>query len=82
MAVERLRPNSNCFRRAEMSRLFAPCLPPGFQYREDFIPANQEQQLIAATGQVTFAEFEMRGVVARRRVAFFGESSWLACVDK
>jgi alkylated DNA repair dioxygenase AlkB len=74
MAVQRIRPNSNCFRRAEMSRLFAPCLPPGFQYREDFISAAQEQMLIDAIGQVTFAEFEMRGVVARRRVAFFGES--------
>jgi alkylated DNA repair dioxygenase AlkB len=74
MAVERLRHNSNCFRGAEMSRLYAPGLPPGFHYRDDFVSSVQEQQLIDAIGQVTFAEFEMRGVVARRRVAFFGES--------
>ena len=53
--------------------LFAVDLPEGFQYRPDFISAGDERALAAAidTG-VTFSTFEMRGVVARRRVAFFG----------
>ena len=57
-----------------MSYLFAPDLPDGFRYQEDFISANQERMLLDAIGEVAFAEFTMRGVVARRRVAFFGES--------
>jgi alkylated DNA repair dioxygenase AlkB len=57
-----------------MPHLFAPDLPQGFDYREDFISAAQEQTLLDAIGEVAFAEFKMRGVVARRRVAFFGES--------
>ncbi len=57
-----------------MSALFSPNVPPGFDYREDFITADDELALIEAMSTVPFAEFEMRGVVARRRVAFFGES--------
>ena len=30
--------------------------------------------LLEAIGDVAFTDFEMRGVVARRRVAFFGQS--------
>ena len=74
MAVVRARHNFNYFRHVEMSRLFAPDLPAGFDYRDDFISAAQEQGLLDAIGEVTFAEFTMRGVVARRRVAFYGES--------
>jgi alkylated DNA repair dioxygenase AlkB len=33
-----------------------------------------EQVLLEAIARVAFSDFEMRGVVARRRVAFFGES--------
>jgi hypothetical protein len=55
-------------------RLFAPDLPSGFHYRADFVSAIEEEMLLEAIGEVTFAAFEMRGVVARRRVAFFGES--------
>ncbi len=54
--------------------LFDPEYPPGFQYRADFISAGDEAGLVAAIGRVTFVDFELRGVVARRRVAFFGES--------
>jgi hypothetical protein len=55
-------------------RLFEFALPEGFHYREDFISSANEGALLEAIGQVAFREFEMRGVVARRRVAFFGES--------
>jgi alkylated DNA repair dioxygenase AlkB len=49
-------------------------LPEGFRYQEDFITAGEEASLAAAIAGVEFANFEMRGVVARRRVAFFGRS--------
>jgi len=54
--------------------LFGEDVPPGFQYREDFISLADEQSLLEAIAHVEFSEFEMRGVVARRRVAFFGHS--------
>ena len=49
-------------------------VPPGFAYREDFITAAEEAALLDDISAVAFAAFAMRGVVARRRVAFFGES--------
>lgn len=54
--------------------LFGQNVPAGFQYREDFLTDLEERELLDALRHVTFADFEMRGVVARRRVAFFGES--------
>jgi len=57
-----------------MPSLFPPDLPPGFRYEDAFLTADDETALIARIGEVTFAAFEMRGVVARRRVAFFGQA--------
>ena len=54
--------------------LFECDWPPGFRYCEDFITAADERVVLEAIGNVSFAEFEMRGVIARRRVAFFGQS--------
>lgn len=54
--------------------LFEPDLPSGFHYREDFITADEERELVDHIGRIDFATFEMRGVVAKRRVAFFGLS--------
>ena len=54
--------------------LFGPDLPPGFHYREQFISVDEERQLVAAISEVQFGSFEMRGVVARRRVKFYGRS--------
>ncbi len=54
--------------------LFELDLPAGFRYREDFITVSDEQILLDAIANVAFADFEMRGVVARRRVAFFGQT--------
>jgi alkylated DNA repair dioxygenase AlkB len=54
--------------------LFEPHLPPGFEHRDDFITLDEESGLAAAIAGVEFADFEMRGVVARRRVAFFGRT--------
>ena len=57
-----------------MASLFPPDLPPGFRYEDAFLTAGEEAALIHAIGDVTFSAFEMRGVVARRRVAFFGQA--------
>ena len=52
--------------------LFAPDVPEGFSYREDFVTPAEEAELAAHIGAIQFDTFEMRGVVAKRRVAFFG----------
>ena len=54
--------------------LFDPDVPEGFVYRHEFISLDEESRLITAIDEVEFSTFEMRGVVARRRVAFFGSS--------
>ena len=54
--------------------LFDPDLTPGFHYRADFITAAEERGLLDAIANIPFSDFAMRGVVARRRVAFFGQS--------
>jgi alkylated DNA repair dioxygenase AlkB len=54
--------------------LFDPDLPPGFRYEPEFITGEEEASLVAEIGRLSFSTFEMRGVVARRRVAFFGRS--------
>ena len=53
---------------------FGPDLPSGAHYREAFIDESEEHALLDAIRSVAFSDFEMRGVVARRRVAFFGQS--------
>jgi alkylated DNA repair dioxygenase AlkB len=54
--------------------LFTPDTPPGFQYRDDFISVAEEATLLEHIGRIEFANFGMRGVIAKRRVAFFGAS--------
>ncbi len=54
--------------------LFAPVLPSGFEYREDFVSVEEESRLADAIASVEFSTFEMRGVIARRRVKFYGRS--------
>jgi hypothetical protein len=54
--------------------LFEPELPEGFHYREAFITAVEEATLVTEISHLEFFDFEMRGVVARRRVIFFGQS--------
>jgi alkylated DNA repair dioxygenase AlkB len=49
-------------------------VPEGFRYQEDFLTADDEAALLDRIRGVEFSVFEMRGVVARRRVAFFGQS--------
>ncbi|MGE5815494.1 MAG: alpha-ketoglutarate-dependent dioxygenase AlkB [Acidobacteriota bacterium] len=54
--------------------LFGAYLPDGFHYRLDFISAGEEASLAESIERLEFATFDMRGVTARRRVAFFGAS--------
>lgn len=54
--------------------MFSADVPDGFHYREDFIAAGDEARLAEEIARLEFSTFEMRGVVARRRVAFFGRS--------
>jgi len=54
--------------------LFGADVPDGFQHRNDFIAADEETTLVEEISRVEFSNFEMRGFVARRRVAFFGST--------
>ena len=54
--------------------LFDVDVPDGFRYRDDFISGDEESLLAEAIARLEFSTFEMRGVVARRRVVFFGRS--------
>jgi alkylated DNA repair dioxygenase AlkB len=54
--------------------LFGVDLPAGFLHRDAFITTAEEADLAAHIARIEFATFEMRGVVAKRRVAFFGAS--------
>jgi hypothetical protein len=54
--------------------LFGVDLPAGFQFRDQFITPAEEHRLLEHINTIEFATFEMRGVVAKRRVAFFGAS--------
>jgi alkylated DNA repair dioxygenase AlkB len=54
--------------------LFDARVPDGFEYQPDFITNDEEAWLAGEMRRVEFTTFEMRGVVARRRVAFFGRS--------
>jgi alkylated DNA repair dioxygenase AlkB len=54
--------------------LFDVELPEGFSYRDDFLTVEEEASLVDAISRIEFSTFEMRGVAARRRVAFFGRT--------
>jgi alkylated DNA repair dioxygenase AlkB len=54
--------------------LFDADVPSGFHYDRAFISGEEEAALADAISSIAFANFEMRGVVARRRVAFFGQT--------
>ena len=54
--------------------LFEASVPDGFRYQRDFLSVEKETALVDEISRVEFSAFEMRGVVARRRVAFFGHS--------
>ena len=49
-------------------------VPHGFEYRPDFVSAEEERALLEAIERLEFSKVEMRGVVARRRTAHYGWS--------
>jgi len=55
-------------------QLFGADTPRGFEYRDDFISREEEADLLNHINKIAFANFEMRGAIAKRRVAFFGAS--------
>ena len=55
----------------QYSFLDAP-FPPGCLCRNDFIAPEEERGLVVAIGQLELTHPEMRGGVARRRIAHFG----------
>jgi len=60
--------------RGHQSSLLVAPVPAGFFYQRDFITVGEERQLLAEIERLDFKRVEMRGVVARRRVAHFGWS--------
>ena len=52
--------------------LFGADLPDGFAYDADVLSVEEERALVAAIQTIDFDTFVMRGVVARRRVKFYG----------
>jgi len=48
--------------------------PPGFHYRDEFVPFDEAGALVDAIAHLDFSPFELRGFVAKRRVAYFGAS--------
>jgi alkylated DNA repair dioxygenase AlkB len=57
-----------------MRSLFDADVPDGFRHHDDFITTEEEAALLGEIARVEFSTFEMRGVAARRRVAFFGSA--------
>jgi alkylated DNA repair dioxygenase AlkB len=55
-------------------QLFGADVPPGFEFREEFLQKNEERDLLDHISRIEFANFEMHGVIAKRRVAFYGAS--------
>ena len=49
-----------------------PPLPPGWDYRPDFIDRAEEAQLLAVVAALPLHEARYKGYTARRRVAHFG----------
>lgn len=49
-----------------------PGLPPGFIYCEDFIDAEEENDLLGVIGSLDFHPFQYKGFTAKRRVIAYG----------
>jgi alkylated DNA repair dioxygenase AlkB len=46
--------------------------PDGLRYRAAFLSAGEQRDLLAELARLEWGEFRMHGVVARRRVVYFG----------
>ncbi len=52
--------------------MFAPRLPDGFAYEENFVTAQEEGLLVRHLEQEPFKEFEFQGFTGKRRVVSYG----------
>jgi alkylated DNA repair protein (DNA oxidative demethylase) len=52
--------------------LFPPIVPNGFEYRDDWITVEEEQDLLRHIETLSFSEVRMHGVTAKRKVVHFG----------
>jgi alkylated DNA repair dioxygenase AlkB len=59
---------------AEQLSLLEPvsALPEGFAYREDFVSATEEAELVSHVSALDLREFEFHGYLGKRRVTSFG----------
>jgi len=58
----------------KQAEIFAPTLPPGMEYREEFISAEEEQQLLSEIRGLPLQESQYRQYTARRRTVNYGFS--------
>jgi alkylated DNA repair dioxygenase AlkB len=58
----------------ELDLPFDAPVPEGFRYASDLLDGVAEQRLVDEIRRIEFSSFEMRGVVAKRRVAFYGRT--------
>ena len=49
-----------------------PALPEGFDYRPDFLTAEEERMIVERFADLPFTEFQFQGFVGKRRVVSFG----------
>jgi alkylated DNA repair dioxygenase AlkB len=56
------------------AELFAPALPRGLSYREDFISVEEESELLARIRELPLREAQYRQFTARRRTVNYGSS--------
>lgn len=54
--------------------MFPPDVPDGLRYQDDYLSSDEEAELLTRIREIQFSDFEMHGVVAKRRVAFFGQT--------
>jgi len=47
-------------------------LPEGFEYRANFVPADEEAELVPRLAGLDLKEFEFHGYLGKRRVTYFG----------
>jgi alkylated DNA repair dioxygenase AlkB len=60
--------------RPEQLSLLEPVssLPEGFEYREGFVSAEEEAELVERLAGLELREFEFHGYLGKRRVTYFG----------
>jgi DNA oxidative demethylase len=60
-------------RQVEQLSLLEPAgVPAGFSYRPGFVTEREQRDLVEAIQRLQFKRVEMRGVIARRRIAHLG----------